>query len=263
MSGDERISLDDNGYAVQWISTTNENTIQQFMDEHRIKLTDKGELTLSIEQPLKSELGESLYGEGDVIYIVPDVISDGLCSANTFRYIKTKNPLSYSAAVEMEELFYENYPTENGGAYYDIQTSTRQISDTSSAIYVMQTALFYSAIVLMVICFTILALQQLYDAGKYKYRFQVLRNMGVEEKQIHKVIFRQLMLWFGLPVCMAVVLAGIFFLYLLFIFKTQITVYIGMGKPMWQVVIMLSVLLILLISYFVSTLLLFEKSASE
>ena len=83
---------------------------------------------------------------------------------------------------------------EDGGAYYDIQTSTRQINDTSSAIYVMQTALIYSAIVLFVICFTILALQQLYDAGKYKYRFQVLRNMGVEEPRIHRLILKQLML---------------------------------------------------------------------
>ncbi len=263
MLGYERISLADNEFATQWISTTNENTVQQFMDEHSTISTDRGELNLSVNQPLKCELGESLYGYQDVICIIPDAVCGGLCNANSFQYIKTEVPLSYSISVELEELFYEMYSTEDGGAYYDIQTSTRQINDTSSAIYVMQTALIYSAIVLVVICFTILALQQLYDARKYKYRFQVLRNMGVEETRIHQLILKQLMLWFGLPVGLSVILAGIFFSYLFFSFSTQIVVYIGVGELLRQVAITFSILIILLISYFSSTLVLFEKSASK
>ena len=39
----------------------------------------------------------------------------------------------------------------------------------------------------MVICLTILSLQQLLDAGKYKYRFSVLRKLGVEEQRIGKL----------------------------------------------------------------------------
>lgn len=93
----------------------------------------------------------------------------------------------------------------------------------------MQTELIYSAIVLFVICFTILALQQLYDAGKYKYHFQVLRNMGIEEDRVHILILKQLELWFGLPVGVSVILVGVFFIYLLFSFSTQIAVYIGTG----------------------------------
>ena len=263
MLGYERISLADNEFVTQWISTINENTIQQFLDEHSTISTDAGELKISVNKPLKYELGEALYGYSDMIYIVPDVVCDGLCSANTFRYMKTETPLSYALSVELEELFYENYPMEEGGAYYDIQTSTRQINDTSSGIYVMQTALIYSAIVLFVICFTILALQQLYDAGKYKYRFQVLRNMGVEEPRIHRLILKKLMLWFGVPVGLAVILAGIFFIYLFFSFSAQIVAYIGVGKLLRQVVVIFSVLMMLLLSYFVSTLVLFERAASK
>lgn len=127
----------------------------------------------------------------------------------------------------------------------------------------MQTALIYSAVVLFVICFTILALQQLYDAGKYKYRFQVLRNMGIEEDRIHSLILKQLELWFGLPVGVSIILAGVFFVYLLFSFSTQIAVYIGTGTLLRQVVATLSILIVLLFSYFVSTLELFKKSVSK
>lgn len=80
-------------------------------------------------------------------------------------------------------------------------------------IYVLQTALIYSAIVLFVICFTILALKQLYDAEKYKYCFQVLRNMVVEVNHIHRLVLKQLMLWFGVLVCLAIVLAGGLYLF--------------------------------------------------
>lgn len=36
-------------------------------------------------------------------------------------------------------------------------------------------------------CLTVLSLQQLLDAGQYKYRFSVLRKLGVEEKHIGKL----------------------------------------------------------------------------
>ena len=61
---------------------------------------------------------------------------------------------------------------------------TKHSNDNSAIIFIMQPGLTYSAIILFVTCFTILALQQLSDSGKYKYRFRVLRNMGVEEPHI-------------------------------------------------------------------------------
>lgn len=263
MLGYEQISLADNEFSTQWISTTNDTVIQQFMNDNATIMTDGGALILSSDQSRKSELGETLYGYQNVICIVSDTVCEELHGANTFRYIKTIEPVSYSASAELEDLFYELYPEEDGGAYYDIETSTQQINNTSSAIYVLQTALIYSAIVLFVICFTILALQQLYDAGKYKYRFQVLRNMGVEENHIHRLVLKQLMLWFGVPVCLAIVLAGVFFIYLLLSFSTQIAVYIGVGELLRQVMVTLSILIVLLFSYFISTLALFERSVSK
>lgn len=233
------------------------------MREHAAISTDMGQLNLSINQPQKSELGETLYGYQNVVYIVPDIVCNGLYSANTFRYIKTKETLSYSVSAELEKLFYESYPEGDNGVYYNIYTSTQQINNTSSAIYVLQIALIYCAIILFVICFTILALQQLYDSGKYKYRFQVLRNIGVEETHIRNLIVKQLGVWFGIPVGLAILLSGVFFLYLLFSFSIQIDVYIGIRELLRQVVIIPSILIILLFSYFISTLVLFEHSISK
>ena len=66
----------------------------------------------------------------------------------------------------------------------------------------------------MVICLTVLSLQQLLDAGQYKYRFSVLRKLGVEEKHIGKLILQQLSVWFGLPIITAIIVAAVVIAYL-------------------------------------------------
>lgn len=118
------------------------------------------------------------------------------------------------------------------------------------------------AIILFVTCFTILALQQLSDSGKYKYRFRVLRNMGVEEPHIRKLILKQLAVWFGVPVILALILSGAFLVFLFVGFHMQIAVYIGVQRLVQQLLIVLAILGVLLISYFISTWVLFNKSAS-
>ena len=60
----------------------------------------------------------------------------------------------------------------------------------------------------MVICLTILSLQQLLDAGQYRYRFSVLRRLGVEESHIRRLVLQQLGFWFGLPVGAAILVGA-------------------------------------------------------
>ena len=73
------------------------------------------------------------------------------------------------------------YPEQaETGAIYGVRFSTLQINSSIANNFILQTAMIYGAIVLMVICLTVLSLQQLLDAGQYKYRFSVLRKLGTE-----------------------------------------------------------------------------------
>lgn len=130
-------------------------------------------------------------------------------------------------------------------------------------IFIVQTGLIYSAIILFAICFTILSLQQLSDSGKYRYRFQVLRNMGVEENHIRRLVVKQLGIWFGVPVMVALLISSAFILFLFIGFSLQIKTYIGGWKLLQQVGTILLILFALLICYFTSTWILFRKSISE
>lgn len=98
------------------------------------------------------------------------------------RYITTAEPIPYTTEEKLDALFLSVYPEKKeDGAGYGIRMRTLQVNSTKAGMFVLQAVMIYGGIVLMVICLTILSLQQLLDAGHYRYRFSVLRNLGVEE----------------------------------------------------------------------------------
>lgn len=54
---------------------------------------------------------------------------------------------------------------------------------------------------------TILAVQQLSDASKYRYRYQVLSKLGVEESRIGNLIWKQIGIYFLFPICIPVLVS--------------------------------------------------------
>lgn len=127
----------------------------------------------------------------------------------------------------------------------------------------MQASMLYGAVALMVICLTILSLQQLLDAGKYKYRFSVLRKLGVEEQQIGKLVLKQLGVWFGLPILVAIIVSMIVIAYFIQTVSAEISAYIGSRALMLQIGMIVGILVLLLICYFISTWILFKRSISK
>ena len=261
MAGYDEISLRDHEFTTQWLSITPQDAISTYLEAHKSIRTDGGDLQLADISAHTVDLGEDFYNFQSVIYIVPDHICNKLTSANTFRYMMADKTISYDIAQELKSYF-ENSSLTDSLVTYNITMRTIEVNDNSAIIFIMQTGLTYSAIILFVTCFTILALQQLSDSGKYKYRFRVLRNMGVEEPHIRKLILKQLAVWFGVPVILALILAGAFLVFLIVGFHMQIAVYIGVQRLVQQLLIVLAILGALLISYFISTWVLFNKSAS-
>ena len=122
--------------------------------------------------------------------------------------------------------------------------------------------MLYGAVVLMIICLTVLSLQQLLDAGQYKYRFSVLRKLGAEEKHIGKLILQQLSVWFGLPIITAIIVAAVVIAYFIQTISAEISAYIGFSTLMLQIGATMGILVILLICYFISTWIIFRRSVN-
>ena len=52
-----------------------------------------------------------------------------------------------------------------------------------------------------------LAIQQLSDSEKYKYRYDLLRKLGMDELEINRTIFKQLFFYFELPILLPMLIS--------------------------------------------------------
>ena len=265
MLGYDSISLSEKEFTTQWQTIATEEERSSFLADHTSVMTDAGELSLSGQPYYEEAIGETAYNSyTNVLYVFPDSVCEKLLPVMRNRYIITSENISYENARELEQVFSDEYPEiTDTGASYAIRLSTLQINSSKANNFVLQASLLYGAIVLMVICLTILSLQQLLDAGKYKYRFSVLRKLGVEEQQIGKLVLKQLGVWFGLPIIVALIVSAIVIVYFIQTVSAEISAYIGFGTLMTQIGMTVGILALLLLSYFISTWILFQRSICD
>ena len=267
MLGYEQVFLNEGEFTTQWQTIATEEDRNEFLSNHTVISTDMGTLSLAENAYHLEAIGETVYNSyTDVIYVFPDNICNNLLSVMRNRYVKTETAIPYNEAIYLENTFAQKYPEKpdnrNGVQYY-IRTSTQQINSSIAGNFVLQATMIYSAVVLMVICLTILSLQQLLDAAHYKYRFGVLHKLGVDQQEADHLILKQLAVWFGLPITIAAFVSIIVVAYFFETISVQISAYIGVGALLTQVGAMICILVILLICYFISTWILFQKSVTE
>lgn len=189
-------------------------------------------------------------------------VAMALMPVMTNRYLTTTEPIPYADARDLSTAFRQTYSEDSveGQPRYTIRTSTEQVNESTASTFLLRTLMTYGAVVLMVTCFTILSLQQLWDARQHRYRFGVLRKLGVEERDLHRLITRQLAFWFGLPVgvaaCFALVVVPFFFATI----STEITAYLGFSVLLPQVGAIAAILLLLLAAYYAATYTLFRRA---
>lgn len=261
MHGYEPVPLKDNEFTTQWRSISDEEQQREFFSTHASLLTEDKRLQLAPNQQYEYALGETIYNSyTDVLYVLPDSACENLLPVMRNRYIKTTEPIPYEKAQNLEKLISKKYGEQEYGPDYYIRTSTMQINSSKAGSFVLQVSMTYGAIVLLVMCFTILSLQQLADAGHYRYRFGVLGKLGVEEPRINRLILRQLSVWFGLPVIAASVVSTVLTAYFFKAMGAQISAYVGTKRLTGQVLEIIFLLLLLLFCYFISTWILFRRS---
>lgn len=265
MLGYQPISLADGEFTTQWQAIATADERDGFLREHTQVRTDAGTLTLAEQSYYAEAIGETVYNSyTNVLFIFPDSVCAQLLPVMRNRYITTTDAISYENARELEQVFTDQYPElADTGVAYSIRLSTLQINSTRAGNFVLQAAMLYGAVVLMVICLTVLSLQQLLDAGQYRYRFSVLRKLGVEERSIGKLVLKQLGVWFGLPVAVAVLVSAVVVVYFMQTVSAEISAYIGYGTLMAQIGVTVGILVILLICYFLSTWMLFRRAVGS
>lgn len=68
--------------------------------------------------------------------------------------------------------------------------------------------LFYIGLVFVCVAMTVLSVQQLSDSAKYKFRYDVLAKLGLDRRQIRRLILKQLAAYYLCPALLAMIISG-------------------------------------------------------
>ena len=71
----------------------------------------------------------------------------------------------------------------------------------------------YIALIFVFVAVTILAVQQLSDSEKYRFRYDVLKKLGMKRQEVDRVIFRQLAMFYLVPAVAAAVISSVIVIY--------------------------------------------------
>lgn len=265
MAGYEPVSLNEDEFTLQFHHLTTKQQIQDFTEE-TTTLSLGGGKTLSLKENenYRTPLGEFLYnyfGTSNFCYILPDQVCEDLQKGNIKYYANFEEKLTIDEAVQIESKlddFFTSGEQEHPWKL-DFRMKTIQRNTGMTSALAMKMLLYYGGIVLLIISFTILSLQQSKDAFDYKKRFEVIRKLGMDKTEINAIIVKQMAVWFLLPVFFAVVSSVIFFNFYLNSFRDYLDIYIGISNLMHSIAATFLILLLLFLCYFVGTWFVFSK----
>lgn len=113
----------------------------------------------------------------------------------------------YNDDTEKIEEIISNLISEGVCADHILTIDTKSdIKDSSVGLGAVVTFIgLYLGIVFLISCAAILALKELSESSDNKDRFQILRKIGADEKDLNKALFRQITIFFLFPLVLAVI----------------------------------------------------------
>lgn len=93
----------------------------------------------------------------------------------------------------------------NNGLDIDGLTKIKIIESSTGLVTIVTFIAIYLGVIFLIASSAILALKQLTDASDNKQRYTILRKIGCDEKMINKALFRQIGIFFGVPLLLAII----------------------------------------------------------
>lgn len=182
--------------------------------------------------------------------VVPDhVAADENLHPGFVYYIANYNK-NYSKSVEQIDKFVNGEKFKKKMNDLDIVVTTRtEIHQRSIGLTVLIVFLgLYLGIIFVIASSALLSLKELSQAADSREKYRILRKIGVDEKMIHRSLFRQNLIFFAMPLLLAVIHS---------IFGIQVCIYImeifGKTGLLYSIIFTAAVLLVIYTIYFVIT----------
>ena len=147
---------------------------------------------------------------GRFAVIVPDEAVQGLEVCEQHLIVDTEEETDTKLREKIEQDMKHRLVTvdEDGETvvkYYRVSVRGAAIEEQNTMTAMIASICLYIAFILISAVGTVLAIQSLSDSTKYRYRYQTLKRLGVNDKSLFKTIKKQLLILFGVPVIYSIV----------------------------------------------------------
>ena len=279
--GYEKVSLQDDEIIINCLKTA-EGAFEKYIQENNIiKIVGK-------DVKIKEIRGENLAQVGFNGYYYTIIVPDSLVQKIEQEDMNLRNEVGdsyyldfpYNLVVTTEEMtdekFYDELcnfilteekpmKEEVDGKEIDytmeislgnVQTKGERMSQAKSFYAIISFLAFYIALIFVMATATLLAIQQLSDSEKYKYRYELLKKLGMDELQINKTIFKQLFFYFAIPMLIPVLVSIPAILSIGSLFAIAVT----MEEIIRNMFIILGMLILVYGIYFIATDVQFDRN---
>ncbi len=253
MKGKERCNLEQDQYAI----LTNDTNVKKICDKDKNNRLDVIINNNEIKPSTYSARYESVVTmplAGDILtLIVNDEASKGLeldsayASFNFLGDPEAKEKEFLKKGEEIGKAIEDSNQKENMPKVSGITKSMVKDSFAGLSTLVVYIGL-YVGVIFLITCVAVLALQQLSEASDNIKRYKVLKNIGVDDKMINKAIFTQTLIYFLMPLALAII-HSIVGLYV----ANNVIKFFGEGSIWNQALWVSAVILVVYTIYFIAT----------
>ena len=245
MLGYEQVSLGENEAIIHSMKTAEEKFEKYIEQNNLIEICNKN---LTIKQVNGESISQISFNGYTYCIVVPDYMEqlllneqietrkDGDLIYNHKLAVTTEEITTQDFARGLEELIPREEFTitsEYGGERYEqsierglayFHTKGERLSEAKSFYAIISFLAFYVALIFVMATATLLAIQQLSDSEKYKYRYELLKKLGMDELEINRTIFKQLFFYFAIPMLLPFILSIPIILSISKIFTIAVTI---------------------------------------
>lgn len=200
LQGMDEVDLSENNYRILYDSENVRELAKQFHDKN-INITIDENVLSPTNEAEKFTMSNSDMGQ--IIFVVADTWMKNM---NVDTMIWNVQCVNEDAAKEFGTLL-DNYSKKSerecAFVHYVGKQQVYESSVTTKAIIAFLA--IYLGIVFMIACAAILAIQQLSEATDNVERYNLLKKLGVERRELNRALFVQILSYFLLPLLLAVI----------------------------------------------------------
>ncbi|MEG1481231.1 ABC transporter permease [Clostridium sp.] len=206
LKGEEKVELNSDSVLVQSNLPFMKQTLDDFIRNKDTISLDGKEYKIQNKKVIKDTNITTGVANNMFTVIVSDEVVKSLIPIKYYLDIKYSNK-NIQTSEKYYTTFFENYSTnrEKNSEFILLDSKIDIKSDTKLMTTIILYTTLYLGVIFLISSAAVLALQQLSEASDSAERYNSLRRIGVPEEMINKSIFTQTLIYFALPLVLAIV----------------------------------------------------------